>query len=61
MDCCGLSSTGLKNVDANDITADNITIISFLSSNRLWAYTCENLISPLASKIYPIRCVIIYC
>ena len=31
MDCCGLSSTGLKNVDANDITSDNITIFSFLN------------------------------
>ncbi len=31
MDCCGLSSTGLKNVDANDITSDNITIFSYLN------------------------------
>ena len=31
MDCCGLSSTGLKNVDANEITSDNITIFSNLN------------------------------
>ncbi len=31
MDCCGLSSTGLKNVDANDITTDDIIIFSFLN------------------------------
>ena len=31
MDGCGLSSTGVKNVDANDITTDNITIFSFLN------------------------------
>jgi hypothetical protein len=28
MDCCGLSSTGLQGIDANDIIADNITILS---------------------------------
>ncbi len=30
MDCCGLSSTGFKlqDIDANDIIADNITILS---------------------------------
>ncbi len=28
MDCCGLSSTGLKNIDANEITLDNRTIFS---------------------------------
>ena len=27
MDCCNLSSTGLQDVDANDIIADNITIL----------------------------------
>ena len=31
MDCCGLSSTGLKNIDANEITSDNITIFSKLN------------------------------
>jgi hypothetical protein len=29
MDCCGLFSTGLKDIDANNITSDNIT--SFLN------------------------------
>ena len=31
MDCCGLSSTGLQNIDANELTADNATIFSNLS------------------------------
>ncbi len=31
MDCCGLSSTGLKNIDVNEITSDNITIFSNLN------------------------------
>ena len=31
MDCCGLSSTGLKNIDANEITSDNTTIFSNLN------------------------------
>ncbi len=33
MNCCGLSSTGLKNiqVDANEITTDDITIFSNLN------------------------------
>ncbi len=28
MDCCSLSSTGLQDIDVNDIIADNITILS---------------------------------
>ncbi len=31
MDCCGLSSTGLKNIDANEITSDNTTMFSNLN------------------------------
>ena len=31
MDCCGLSSTGLQNIDANEFTADNATVITSLS------------------------------
>jgi hypothetical protein len=31
MNCCGLSSTGLQDIDANNITADNITMYSFLN------------------------------
>ena len=31
MDCCGLSSTGLQNIDANEITSDNTTIFSNLN------------------------------
>ncbi len=31
MDCCGLSSTGLQDIDANDIIADNVTILSRLN------------------------------
>ena len=31
MDCCGLSSTGLNDIDANNITSDNITIYSNLN------------------------------
>ncbi len=29
--CCGLSSTGLNDIDANNITSDNITIFSNLN------------------------------
>ncbi len=31
MDCCVLSSTGLNDIDANNITSDNITILSSLN------------------------------
>jgi hypothetical protein len=31
VDCCALSSTGLQDIDANDIIADNITILSNLN------------------------------
>ena len=31
MECCGLSSTGLNDIDANNITSDNISVISFSS------------------------------
>ncbi len=31
MDCCGLSSTGLQNIDANKLTSDNATIYSSLN------------------------------
>jgi hypothetical protein len=31
MNCCGLSSTGLNDIDANNITSDTITIFSNLN------------------------------
>jgi hypothetical protein len=31
MDCCSLSSTGLQDIDANNIIADNINILSNLN------------------------------
>ena len=31
MECCGLSSTGLNDIDANNITSDNISVISSLT------------------------------
>jgi hypothetical protein len=31
MNCCGLSSTGLQDYEANNITSDNITIYSSLN------------------------------
>ncbi len=31
MNCCGLSSTGLNDIDAKNITSDNITIFSSLN------------------------------
>ena len=31
MNCCGLSSTGLNDIDANNITSDNITVYSNLN------------------------------
>ncbi len=33
MDCCSLSSTGLQDIDANNIIADNITILSNLNAS----------------------------
>ena len=34
MDCNNLSSTGLQDIDANDIIADKITILSELNVSR---------------------------
>ncbi len=34
MDCCSLSSTGLNDIDANNITSDNISVISSLKVSR---------------------------
>jgi hypothetical protein len=31
MSCCGLSSTGLNNIDANELTSDNKTVFSNLN------------------------------
>jgi hypothetical protein len=31
MNCCGLSSTGLKDIKKHNIASDNITIYSFLN------------------------------
>ncbi len=31
MNCCGLSSDGLNDINANNITSDNITIFSNLN------------------------------
>ena len=31
MDCCGLSSTGLQDIDANNIMADNISVLTSLT------------------------------
>ncbi len=31
MDCCGISSTDLNNIDANELTSDNITVFSNLN------------------------------
>ena len=31
MNCCGLSSTGLQNIDANELTSDNSTVFSNLN------------------------------
>ena len=31
MNCCGLSSTGLQNIDANEQTSDNSTVFSNLN------------------------------
>ncbi len=38
MDCCGLSSTGLKNIDANEITSDNINIFSNLKCEWIFKF-----------------------
>ncbi len=32
MNCCGLSPTGLQNIDANEIRSDNITMYSNLTN-----------------------------
>ena len=43
MDCCSLSSTGLQDIDANDIIADNITILSNLNvSGSTYLYNSLN-------------------
>ena len=43
MDCCNLSSTGLQDIDANDIIADNITILSNLNvSGSTYLYNSLN-------------------
>ena len=31
LSCCGLSSTGLNNIDANEFTSDNISVFSILN------------------------------
>ncbi len=33
MNCCGLSSTGLQDIDSNDVIADNITLLPNLNVN----------------------------
>ncbi len=51
MNCCGLSSTGLNDINANNITSDNITI--FLNLNvRGFSYLNPRL-NILASQCYP--------
>ena len=44
MNCCGLSSTGLQDIEANNSTSDNITIYSNLDlggfSNLKSNYFC---------------------
>ena len=31
MDCCSLTSTGLQDIDSNNIISDNITVLSNLN------------------------------
>ena len=38
MNCCGLSSTGLNDIEANNITSDNITIYSNLNVSGITNY-----------------------
>ena len=49
MDCCNLSSTGLQDIDANDIIADNITVLCVTSKlimfSGLSSITWYNLLS----------------
>ena len=38
MDSCSLTSTGLQDIEANDIIADNITILSRLNVSGIKIY-----------------------
>ncbi len=38
MNCCGLSSIGLNDIDANNIISDNITIFSNLNVSGFFKF-----------------------
>ena len=55
MNCCGLSSTGLQDIEANNITSDNITVYSNLNVSGF-----SNLNELLVNIYYIIKCQLFY-
>ncbi len=61
MNCCGLSSTGLNDIDANNITSDNITIFSnlnvsgFSNLNELLVNDAIDFLFSISSAVSSIR------
>ena len=58
MSCCGLSSTGLNNIDANELTADNITVFSNLNVS---GYSFLNNLNVLINNNTTVIIIIIKC
>ncbi len=55
MNCCGLSSTGLQDIQANNIRSDNITVYSNLNVSGF-----SNLNELLVNIYYIIKCQLFY-
>ena len=51
MDCCGLSSTGLNDIDANNITSDNISVLTSLTVSGTNIFTSLNTINTNLSTV----------
>ena len=51
MDCCGLSSTGLQDIDANNIMADNISVLTSLTVSGTNILTSLNTINTNLSTV----------
>ena len=58
MSCCGLSSTGLNNIDANELTSDNITVFSNLNVS---GYSFLNNLNVLINNNTTVIIIIIKC
>ena len=62
MSCCGLSSTGLNNIDANEFTSDNATVFSnlYVGGNTILNNAARSDAFKLSSKVV-IKLLIICC